>query len=57
MKRTYISTSVVISVIRTSIREVVTQIEDLQDSGRPVPTSLINRWVRLYKKLERLENR
>lgn len=39
------------------IRRVVKEIEELQDAGTPVPQSLINRWVRLYKHLEELKNK
>ena len=32
-----------------AIRKVVNEIEDFQDSGRPVPPTIVNRWIRLYK--------
>lgn len=41
--------------LQSAVRKVVNQIDDLQDAGKPVPHSLTNRWIRLYKQLEKLE--
>ena len=43
--------------LQTDIRNVVKEIENLQDFGLPVPRPLVNRWNRLYKQFHKLKNK
>ena len=46
-------TSLTDKQLEVAILSTVCKIEDLQHAGKLVPKSLVNRWIRLYKEVQK----